>query len=183
VQDSQSARGQVALAAEGVQQTTPRGRLQSDRHGIDREIAPSEVLVYRGRAHVRQGARHAITLATGRRDVHAPDPRAIGRHAALERRRAEGGVDHQVTARLVRESPPKGDAVALHDEVEVGHARSGLREDTAEEEIPDEASDCVDRLSLRLRKLARGAQQPEPRLFLGAMHALEPHCERSSRSW
>ena len=102
VQDPQSARGQVALAAEGVQQTTPRGRPQSDRHGIDREIAPCEVLIDPGRAHVRQGARHAIALATGRRDVHAPDPRAIGRHAALERRRAEGGVDHQVTARLVR---------------------------------------------------------------------------------
>ena len=88
-----------------------------------------------------------------------------------------------MTARLLRESPPEGDTVTLHHEVEIGHARDGLGTDTAEEEIPDEAADRVDGLSLRFRELARCAQEPQPCFFLGAMNALELHGEGGSLRW
>ena len=177
MQNPEASRGQVALAAEGVEQPAPRGWRQSDRHGIDREVAPSKVQVDRSRAHLRQGARHAITLAARGGDVHAPDSSAIRCRPAFEGRRAEGGVDYQVTARLLGEPPPEGDAVTFHDEVEVGHARWSA----SEEEVPDEAADRKDRLPLRLAKLARGAQQPEPRLSLGALEALESRVEPIGR--
>ena len=100
VEDPQDAGLQVAKAAEEVDQAPEVLALERDREGVDREVAPVEVLPDRGLLDRGQGARVVVELGAGGGDV---DPAPV----VDDDRRAELVVRDDAAAERLRERRPK----------------------------------------------------------------------------
>ena len=85
VEDADAAGLKVCLPAGRIEQPSPFGTVQPQRHRVDREVASQQVLVDRRGLHVRESARPRVRLRAGCGQV---DREAL----AADRRGAESGV-------------------------------------------------------------------------------------------
>ena len=169
VQDSEAALPDITLATMRIVEAPPGRRREGHGHGIHGEVTPAQVFLYRRGGDLGQGAGQAVAFASRACNVHAPEWRAVRGETALERRGAEGGVHHEVPARLLSQPSSERHAIAFDHEVESGHEGPGTQE-----EIPHEAAHDEDGLPLILAELAGHAQHPELALRRGAMETIEP---------
>src|SRR5262249_5591076 len=138
-------------------------------HGVDVEVATLQLRLDASGAHLGERARPRVALAARGGDVHPRKARPIGSGATLDRRGAERRMQDKMPPDLLAEAPGEGDAVLLHDEVEIGH----LIRVASPHKIAHDATRCVDGVPMRLAKLPRRAEKPEPRVGGGALEPLE----------
>ena len=136
MQDPQQPRLEVRAPAVGVDQL--RLPAQRDRHRVDREVAPGEVVEEAGGLDLRQCPGVRVGLGAGAGDV---DLVAVEIHL--------GGGEPLVRDHLGAEPSREVGGVALDDEVEVGAP-------AAQQQVADRAADQVD--GLLAGGLAHGGQ-------------------------
>jgi hypothetical protein len=165
VQHAQPARGEIGeRVRDGLQ--GPVG--QGDRQGVDREVAPAEVLGHRGaELHLGERPGRAVALAAGRREVERDAPDA-------DRRGPEALVRRQLPA----QAPGERDRVALHQQVHLARL-------AAEQHVADRAARHVDPgLARDERDRGQGAEPAEEIRGIHApvpLQSMSPDAPRSRR--
>ena len=104
---------EVAPAAEEIDQIEARLRSQADRQGIDREVAPEEVLPQGRRLHLGERRGLPVKLAPGRGHVDV-EILGIDHH-----RREEGAMGAQPAAEGLGQEPGEFDPIPLDHHVQV----------------------------------------------------------------
>ena len=156
VEHADRPRLEIAPPAEGIDEPAEVGALERDRHRVDREIAPEEVLADRGVLDGRQRRRRVVELGARGDDV---DALVL---AVEDDRRAELVMRAHTPAERVRQRLRKCDRVALDGDVDVEAA-------LAEQDVAHRPADEVDAF-VRLRdgghRLEDRLQPLEPRELL-----------------
>ena len=130
MQHADHTRPKIALSPIGVEQLPERGAIQLNRHRIDREIPPGEILFDRRWLNRRQESGLGIGLSPGGRDIHLEsvwkrEPR--GREPFKYRQPSPVSICHQ---------PSKANPVAFHSQIKI----PGL---PLQQEIADNSTDEI----------------------------------------
>ena len=149
VQDAYDAGAEVALAAVGIEQLPELGRRQCDGHGVDREVAPQQVLADRRMLDGRQRSRVLVVLGAGARHVNA----LVARD---DDRRAERAMCMHPPSQPLGQRVGEPDPVALNRQVDVEGRLT-------QQQIADGAADKVDPFLLVACRPNRVPHVPQPR--------------------
>ena len=125
-------RGEVGAASEGIDEPSEVGRLQGDRHRVDREITPEEVVAQPGSLDRGQRSGRVVELGAGRDDV---DALAV---AVADDRGPELSMRRDSTPERGRERVRELDGIAFDRDVDVEAL-------LLEENVANRPADEVDR--------------------------------------
>jgi hypothetical protein len=132
VEDTDQASSQIAPPRERIDQWPEPAATHASGHGIDAEVAASEILEKPSGPDLREGSRPRVSLSPGGGDVD-PDPLRQAKPRGPESR-----VRDDARLEACPQAPCQSEHILLHDEIDV-EGRD------AEEEVPYIPADGIDR--------------------------------------
>jgi hypothetical protein len=130
---------EIALPPKGIVQLPERGRIQLDRHRIDRKVPTIEILLQGSRCYIRQGSWLYVRLPAGRGNIYLE---TVGQNEPGRRKPFKHGQPCPVS---VGYQPRESDAVTFHREIKIPIF-------SPQQQIPYHAADEIQGHTLLIRK-------------------------------
>lgn len=168
MEQAQLAPLQIRLAAMGIEQGTRAraGACQHQGHGVDREVAPGQIVCQGPKAHLGVLGGHGVAFLPGRGHIQQ---QGLGRHHKLQLHRAVGAMDLAAADRtpkaplgqLLRQLLHQGRPTALHHQIQIEQPAPGIVMHPVQQQIPHPPpTNATSPTPDRLRAVSRGAGMP-----------------------